>query len=122
MTITRQHTGKTGEDMAVDYLRERGYEILERNFRCSFGEMDIIGRQGAVLAFVEVRTRRTDGFGQPLESVGPVKQKKLSRIALFYLQKHRLEGSEARFDVLGITMGSQGTQIELIRDAFDLAC
>ena len=120
MTRARQHTGKTGEDMAVDYLRERGYKILERNFHCPFGEMDIIGRQGAVLTFVEVKTRRTESFGSPSESVGSVKQKKLSRIALFYLQKHRLEGCEARFDVLAIMLGAQGAQVELIRDAFDL--
>lgn len=120
MTRSRQQTGKTGEDIAAKYLLKSGYDILERNFHCPFGEMDIIGRQGAVLAFIEVRTKRTEKFGSPAESVGSTKQKKLSRIALFYLQKHGLEGCEARFDVLAIMLGEQGPRVELIRDAFDL--
>ena len=106
--------------MAAEYLRKQGYKIVERNFHCPFGEMDIIGRQGGVLAFVEVRTKRTENFGSPAESVGAAKQKKLSRIALFYLQKHRLEGCDARFDVLAIMLGKEEARVELIRDAFDL--
>jgi putative endonuclease len=120
MTQARLKTGRQGEEIASRYLRDQGYLILERNFRCSFGEMDIVARQGDVLVFVEVRSRRSDGFGEPLDSVGPLKQRKLSRIALCYIQKHRLQNRQARFDVLGVKIRADGHAIELVQDAFDL--
>lgn len=120
MTKTRLDTGRKGEEIACRHLRDQGYVILERNYRCPSGEMDIIARQGGALVFVEVRSRRSDHFGEPLDSVGPLKQRKLSRIALSYIQKHRLEGRPARFDVLGVKMRPDGHTIELVRDAFDL--
>jgi len=120
MTRTRLNTGREGEEIACRHLRNQGYVILERNFRCSYGEIDIIARQGDVLVFVEVRSRRSAHFGEPLDSVGPVKQRKLSRIALCYIQKHRLEDRQARFDVLGVKIRPEGYTIELVRDAFDL--
>ena len=121
MTQARLRTGRQGEEIAARYLQERGYVIIERNFRCAYGEMDIIARQGATIVFAEVRSRRSDDFGSPLESVGPVKQKKLSRIALCYIQKHRLQGRPARFDVLGVNIRADGHAVELIADAFDMA-
>ncbi|MDD5167375.1 MAG: YraN family protein [Syntrophales bacterium] len=120
MTRERLKTGQLGEDAAVSYLEARGYKILERNFRCPLGEMDIIARQANVLVFIEVRSRRSEGFGDPLESVTVVKQRKLSRIALFYIQKHNLQNREARFDVLGITMRPGGQEIDLIQNAFEV--
>jgi putative endonuclease len=85
MTRARLDTGRRGEDIAAARLSERGYHIVELNFRCPLGEMDIVARQGEVLVFVEVRTRRSDRFGRPLESVGPAKQRKLSQVALYYI-------------------------------------
>ena len=122
MTMARLHTGREGEEAAVHFLRGKGYRIIERNFRCPCGEMDIVARHGDVLVFVEVRSRRSHNFGLPLESIGPVKQRKLSRIALFYLQKyHLLDACKARFDVVGVRIGTTGPEIELVQDAFDLA-
>jgi len=120
MTRARLDTGRRGEEIAAAWLAERGYHILELNFRCPLGEMDIVARQGDVLVFVEVRTRRTDRFGRPLESVGSTKQRKLSQIALYYLQRYGLEGMNARFDVVGIRLSREGCHIELVRDAFDV--
>jgi putative endonuclease len=120
MTQARLSTGKQGEDLAVQYLREKGYRIVERNFRCPFGEMDIVARQGDVLVFVEVRSRRSEGFGDPVESVGLIKQRKLSRIALAYLQRHNLLDCKARFDVVGVKIKTDGHTIEIVRDAFEL--
>jgi len=120
MTRARLETGREGENLAVRFLLKEGYTVLERNFKCPFGEMDIVARQGDSLVFVEVRSRRSGSFGDPLESIGLVKQKKLSRIALCYLQKHRLEGCRARFDVLGLKLKPEGHEIEIIRDAFDV--
>ena len=83
--------------------------------------MDIVARQGDVLVFAEVRSRRSESFCEPLESVGPVKQKKLSRIALCYIQKHGLQGRQARFDVLGVKIEPDGKhRIEVVPDAFDV--
>jgi putative endonuclease len=120
MTRARLQTGREGGEIAVRYLRENGYLVLERNFRCPLGEMDIIARHGDVLVFVEVRSRRSEGYGEPIESIGVVKQKKLSRIALYYIQKHHLQGRKARFDVLGVKIQPGGNKIDLVRDAFDV--
>ena len=120
MTRARLQTGRQGEELAVRYLQENGYLILERNFRCPLGEMDIVARHGDILVFVEVRSRRSEVYGEPLESIGIVKQKKLSRIALYYLQKHNLQGQKARFDVLGVKIQPGGHEIHIVRDAFDV--
>jgi putative endonuclease len=82
--------------------------------------MDIVARDGPVLVFLEVKSRRTSRFGTPQESVGPAKQRKLSRIALCFLKEKRLQDVAVRFDVLGIWMAPEGPRFELIRNAFDL--
>jgi putative endonuclease len=120
MTQARLKTGRQGEELAAHYLRKKGYVILERNFKCPFGEMDIVARHGDVLIFIEVRSRRSEGFGEPLESIRLIKQKKLSRIALCYIQKYHLQGRKARFDVLGVKIRPEGHEIEMVQDAFDL--
>lgn len=111
------HTlGRRGEDRAVAYLRTCGYQILERNFRCRLGELDIIAREGDTLAFVEVRTRSHGRQGSALEAVSPTKQRQVARVASYYLTSRRLEAATCRFDVVGIT----GEHVELVRDAFRL--
>jgi len=111
--------GKLGEMLAQDHLESLGYRILRRNFRTREGEIDIVAKEEDVLAFVEVRTRISDEFGHPVETVGTRKQTKLRHIAAQYLQAVGGRNSEIRFDVLGIIM-SEGTRPEftLIRDAF----
>ncbi|HPL63341.1 MAG TPA: YraN family protein [Syntrophales bacterium] len=113
--------GKDGEDLASAYLKRIGYKILERNYRCALGEIDIVARDGPVLVFVEVKSQRTARFGTPQESVNPSKQRKISLIALWFLKEKRLDDVPARFDVLGIRLGSGGPKFELVRNAFDLA-
>jgi putative endonuclease len=120
MTQARLKTGRQGEELAAQHLQKKGYVILERNFRCPFGEMDIVARDGDILVFAEVRSRRSEGFGEPLESIRLIKQKKLSRIALCYIQKFHLEGRKARFDVLGVKIRPAGHEVEMVSDAFDL--
>lgn len=82
----RHALGKLGEQLAADYLRRQGYRIHETNFRCPFGELDIVASEGDVLAFVEVRTRCGDAYGSAQESVTPRKQRKLVQVAEAYLQ------------------------------------
>ena len=120
MTRERISTGKLGEEIAAEHLVGVGYEIVERNFRCPLGEMDIVARDHETLVFVEVRSRRTDNYGGPLESIGFAKQKKISRVAEYYLNRHGLQQIKARFDVVAVKLPPSRPEVELIRDAFDL--
>lgn len=111
--------GAIGEELAAAHLKKAGYAIVERNYRCSAGEMDIIAREGDVLVFVEVKTRRSGAFGEPEESVGPEKQRRLTRVSLHYLNWKGLVNEKCRFDVVSVRMDVSGTRIEIFRDAFD---
>ncbi len=117
-----QHTtiGAQGEDIAARFLLSKKYEILDRNYRCRHGEIDIIARRKNVLIFVEVKTRRSSAFGSPLEAVSLKKQRSISAVAQAYLQHSRLSGSAARFDVIAILLGSGAPEIEHIENAFEL--
>jgi putative endonuclease len=117
----RIQTGKKGEDIAVAYLKRKGYQLLDRNYRCLFGEVDIVAKEGDMIVFIEVKSRRSEQFGDPQMAVGIQKQKKLSRIAMKYLEEKSLYPCNARFDVVAVKMFLTGTQIEIIRNAFDLA-
>ncbi len=77
MSEQQRAVGKAGEDNAVKYLQKQGYRILERNFRCRFGEIDLIARDKGVLVFIEVKTRRSRAFGPPAMAVTPEKQRHL---------------------------------------------
>jgi putative endonuclease len=121
MSFTRMRTGKRGEDLAAAYLAEAGYRIVERNYRCIFGEIDIVAEEGETLVFVEVKSRRSEVYGEPQLAVGDEKQKKISRIAMHYLQERRLRHRLARFDVVAVKLPPAGLRIELIRNAFELA-
>jgi len=125
MTLRKKELGAKGEDVAIRYLKKRGYRIVERNYRVKFGEIDIIAEQGDNLVFIEVKTRSDDTFGSPFDSVTRQKQKQLSKVALEYIGKRKLHQRPARFDVVGIQFqkGSRNFQeatIELLQNAFDL--
>jgi putative endonuclease len=110
--------GKRGEDLACEELRQRGYAILERRFRTRFGEIDIVARDGQIIAFVEVKARSNSKFGTPLESITWQKRQRLGRMAAQYLSWKGLHRAGCRFDVVAITEEA-GTRIEVIRNAFD---
>jgi putative endonuclease len=111
--------GRRGEEIALRYLARKGYQILERNYRCRYGEIDLIARDGDTLVFVEVKSRKSDIFGMPEESVGRAKQRKISTVALHYLTEKTLHGRRARFDVVSIVTTSGEEKITHIPDAFD---
>ena len=114
--------GARGEEIAAVFLTGRKFVILERNFRCKGGEVDIVAREGKTFVFVEVKTRRTLSFGPPQASVTPFKQRQISKAALTWLAKNRLEGALARFDVVAILLRDQAApRIEHFPDAFNLA-
>ena len=97
----RRETGARGEDRAVAYLKRQGYAIVERNWRTSYGELDIVARDKRELVFVEVRTIDVPLVGVPEESVGPHKQRQLARLATAYVQQAKHEG-DWRVDVVAI--------------------
>jgi putative endonuclease len=118
MKGARKRLGQRGEELATAYLEKRGYGVRERNWRCPAGEIDIVAEDGGCLVFVEVRTRRGQGYGTPEESVTPAKQAKLVEVAHTYLQEHGWEG-DWRIDVVAVEMTSRGKllRVELVKNA-----
>lgn len=112
-----RHLGKKGEDVAAEYLTRKGYKILHRNYRTPLGEADMIIRDNDILAFVEVKARTGNSFGEPFEAVDLHKQQKIKKIALFYLKLHRVE-YQVRFDVVSIVSRNGKTDIKHITEAF----
>src|SRR5262249_45407831 len=121
--MTTQQTGKRAEQSAVEALEKAGYVILDRNWRCANGEIDIIARQNAEIVFVEVRSRidgTTAGIEAALESVGRGKQTRLIRLAQTYLDSHNFSDSPCRIDVVAVSLPVDTTKrplIEIVENA-----
>ncbi len=121
MTHERLDLGKMGEEQAVTRLKKEGYRVIARNYRNTFGEIDIIAQDGKYLCFIEVRTRTKDWHGHPFESVSPLKQKKIIRAARGYLSEHGDDDIDARFDVVAVIPDDNGGYtVEVAKDAFDV--
>ena len=110
----RRKTGSMYEQAAGVWLEQKGWEILEYNYRCRAGEIDIIARDGETLVFCEVKYRSGPEKGSPLEAVGVKKQQTIFRCALFYMTERHMQDVPCRFDVIGI----DGTEAVHIKDAF----
>lgn len=112
--------GEQAERHAERYLRDRGYDLLARNYSCRAGELDLIMRKGDTLVFVEVRYRRGAGFGGPAESIDANKRKRLRTTAEHFLQRYRGEAYEScRFDVMALMGDITRPEVEWIADAFE---
>ncbi|MGL4363164.1 MAG: YraN family protein [Cellulosilyticaceae bacterium] len=109
-----RETGKHYEQKAMQYLEEKGYNILETNFRTRFGEIDIIARDGNIIVFIEIKYRRTSRCGYPRESVTKQKQQKIRQVASFYLVQKKSYEKPLRFDVIEYL----GEDITHIQNAF----
>lgn len=108
--------GRAGERLAAEHLRALGYEIVERNYRTRWGELDIVARTGDTLAFCEVKTRRAGGrAGGPLQAVGPGKQVRVRRMAAAWLadRRDRPYAAVIRFDAIGVTFDARGRLLAL---------
>jgi putative endonuclease len=115
----RDALGQRGENVAARYLRNQGYKIIERNFRCEVGEVDIIARDGKVLVFTEVKTREYDD-PTPEDQVNRDKRHQLTKAAKFYLSRYGTPQPAARFDVIAIVWPSgREPQIRHTPDAFE---
>ncbi|MEK7534356.1 MAG: YraN family protein [Patescibacteria group bacterium] len=117
-------TAKAGEDKACNFLKKNGFKIIERNFRKGYGEIDIIGIDSSsnqhekVLAFIEVKTRKSNSFGSPLEAITPWKLKSLIKAAQFYKLIHPNLPDSMRVDAVAVTLGINNKvgNIELIKN------
>lgn len=115
MADNKRKTGSHYEQLAGAYLESKGYRIIQYNYRCRPGEIDIIARDGAYLVFCEVKYRKDERKGHPAEAVDSRKQAVLTRCAMCYVTAKRLTGIPCRFDVIGIL----GEEITHIKNAFE---
>ncbi len=115
----RKETGNLGEQLAQAYLKKHGFRIIETNYLCTFGEIDIISKKGDTLVFTEVRSKTGDEFGTPEESVTPAKQARLRKSAARYLQTHPKLPELWRIDVIAIELAVDGSvkRLDLIENA-----
>lgn len=105
--------------MACRFLEKQGYKIIEKNYRCRSGEIDIIAMERNTLCFVEVKTRNHFSYGPPYLSVTPKKQHQISLVALHYIVRSKRKFSGIRFDVVSIDNENNTTKIELFKGAFE---
>ena len=117
--MKRRETGILGEKLAKDFLKKRGYRILETNFRCPEGEIDIVAKHKDFLVFIEVRTKTSLEFGSPEESITPAKKERMRAAAFHYRQTHNNLPLLWRIDVVAIELSRKGelSRIELIENA-----
>lgn len=113
--MNNRKKGSQYEQIAGEYLKLQGYEVLEYNFRCRFGEIDIVAKDGESLVFCEVKYRKNEETGSPLEAVTFAKQKRISKTAFYYVAIKNKESMTYRFDVIGIL----GNEIQHIKNAFE---
>ena len=118
-TADRRQTGARGERIAASFLKRKGYRIRETNFRCREGEIDIVAEKGGFLVFVEVRTKTSNAFGTPEESITAAKKEKLITLAQTYIDSHAGLPPSWRIDVVAIELGPKGkvSRLHLIRNA-----
>ncbi len=113
----RKQLGKTGEEKAVNYLMDKGYKIIERNYRCRIGELDIIAMEGETLVIVEVKCRSNLSYGLPCESITATKRRHILRTLRYYIAIHRLEDLDLRIDVMEVLSMEVGYYIHHIKGA-----
>jgi len=116
----KRDVGARGEWLAVKFLKKRGYKILQRNYRCKLGEIDVVCYDHGYIAFVEVKTRYSDAYGPPELSVTEAKKRQIARVALHYIAEKKIEDVDFRFDVVSLfhTPTKKYPEITLFRNAF----
>ena len=117
----KKKLGKEGEAAAADYLKGKGYQVLERNYRCRLGEVDLIAEKGTDLFFIEVKTRRSQQAVSPLELVPYPKQVHISKVAQHYMAVKKPEGRNGRFALIVVDSSGPDPSLEFYPDIFELA-
>ncbi len=120
MSAARQALGELGERIAERWLRERGWRVVQRRFRSGHRDIDLVVEREGTVAFVEVKARRGDRFGDPVEAVNWRKQKELGRSARVWVDRHGRGTDAYRFDVIGVLVAGSRVRIRHIPDAFPL--
>jgi putative endonuclease len=117
--MKRRETGILGEKLARDLLKKRGYRIIDTNYRCPHGEIDIVARKKDILVFIEVRTKKSLEFGSPEESITPMKKERMRTTALHYLQTHDDVPPMWRIDMVAIELDQRGkpSRIDILENA-----
>lgn len=111
--------GKIGEEIAVKYLEDIGYEIIQRNYSCKLGEIDVIAKYKDELIIIEVKTRTSNLYGLPAEAVNDIKQKHIFKVAQYYLIKNEVEDTFVRIDVIEVYLNKNKTyKLNHIKQAF----
>ncbi len=121
-TTTRYYKGREAESAAAEYLSCSGLKILDRNYRCPPGELDLVVKDGKAIVFVEVRSRRSGSPYNPEESITAMKRRRLVMAAKWYLKQRRIENSPARFDLVAIRWNGEEPEINWIVNAFEPGC
>jgi putative endonuclease len=117
--VDRRALGRWGEDLAVRHLQAQGLEVLDRNWRCRDGELDVVAREGRCLVFVEVKARSGTGYGEPAEAVSPRKAARIHVLAARWLAEHRPQGRwDLRFDVVAVLRTGGMPEVLHLRGAF----
>ena len=114
--MNNRSEGIEGENMACDYMRSHGLEIVERNYSCALGEVDIVAKDGEYLVFCEVKARKSARYGYGVESVTPQKITQIVRTADWYIKSKRLFSVPVRFDIASVDL--TGEEVEYIPNAF----
>jgi putative endonuclease len=115
----KKQLGSWGEQQAASFLTTQGYRIITQNYRCRYGEIDLIAKDKTVWCFIEVKTRQTASFGDGYQAVTPLKRRHMYKAAIFYLSQAGLMEEPARFDIVSIDFYSQTEyRIHLIKNAF----
>ena len=121
MTRERLDLGRRGEELALKEIKRMGYRLVEKNYRCPLGEIDIVARDGSYLVFLEIKTRKTGSIGLAKEAVNKRKKRQVSKAALAYMKANDCSDARSRFDVVAISLAGESPRIEVIKNAFDLA-
>jgi putative endonuclease len=116
--MNRRSKGTEGENLAAQFLEKKGYSILERNYRFGRGEIDLVAKEGQELVFVEVKSRHSQQYGAPEESVTLAKEAQLKKVAEGYLYEHNIENQSCRFDIVTITYQRGAPVLRLIHNVF----
>jgi putative endonuclease len=114
----KQFIGKYGEDLSAKYLQDRGYQIIERNWRCNFGEIDLIAKDNNRIVFVEVKTRNGSGYGHPFEAITALKVSRMRKLAAQWCAENKSAGSKVRMDAIAVLIHNGKVAIEHLKQVF----
>jgi putative endonuclease len=117
--IPTAEVGRRGETLAVALLKKKGYSIIDRNYRCQLGEVDVVALDGKTVCFVEVKTRRSNRYDRPEMAVHKRKQQKLSKVAHWFLRDKNMQNVSVRFDVIAIQKRGDLHEVRHLENAFE---